>query len=153
MYSTNKTWVKEGYEVTKRCLTTTPSCERLHAISPYNRIGLLLTVAESAAFLDQRTEVDYFINKARRLAKDLNHPLSYLIDETEDKLAAGSELLKKWASNEKSLGLIRLPFSPSQDAAACSLCHYHVDVPSDYYRYGGGEKIPYTLDNIFFMTQ
>ena len=99
MYSTNKVWVKEGYDVLKKCLET--SCERLHAISPYNRIGLLLTAAESAAFLGLRSDVDYFISEARKLAKKLNHPLAYLIDETEVKLAANSELLNKWNSKEK----------------------------------------------------
>ena len=100
-----------------------------------------------------RQDVNQLIAEARALGKKLNHPLLYLIDETEEKLAADSELLRRWNSGNETLGFIRLPFSPSQDAAACSLCHYHVDVPDHYYNYGGGKLLPYDQDKTFFLTQ
>ena len=62
-------------------------------------------------------------------------------------------MLESWKDKSNALGFIRLPFSPSQDAAACSLCHYHVDVPDHYYQYGGGEVIPFEGKYNYFLTQ
>ncbi len=107
----------------------TYACSITTSIAPFKKLGGLILISTAYVRSGDAAQMRALFEQVRELATQQRWPF---LERFEDMVArvegtgpfAGKGLLSQWRDNNKRLGLIQLPLSPSTGVSSCSTCHF-----------------------------